>query len=135
MGALCGQSKTPGLARTLQKAYPSSLATSFCSSDCPCRATSAGFPATAEYASAVFNQTGGAISVSQCPKSLFGSDAPTAAATGFMGKLEKRFRCSGLCAREKWFYFSDVAMGQPLYACQGKISNYISGTFWSRRGS
>ncbi len=124
---MCSQTNSSGLANSLQRAYPTTLATSFCSSDCPCKASSASFPLTAEYGSAVFNQSTGASEVTKCPKSLFGSDGPSSAARGFLGNLERRFRCSGLCAREKWFYFSDVAMGQPLYACQSKISKYMSG--------
>eukprot|EP00826_Nyctotherus_ovalis_P063929 TRINITY_DN9372_c0_g1_i5.p2 TRINITY_DN9372_c0_g1~~TRINITY_DN9372_c0_g1_i5.p2 ORF type:complete len:215 (-),score=29.72 TRINITY_DN9372_c0_g1_i5:13-657(-) len=125
---LCNNHVASGLAATLQKAYTNNLPTQFCSEECPCASHSARFPPDSEYTSAVFKPTG-AQNIYQCPKDVYGGDRPKKEATGFLAELENRFECSGLCTREKWFYFSDVNRGAPLYSCQETVLKYISEKF------
>jgi hypothetical protein len=125
---LCNNRVASGLAAKLQKAYHNKLPTQFCSKVCPCASEASRFPASSEYTSAVFNSTG-AQNVYQCPKDIYNGDSPKKEATGFLGELENRFECSGLCTREKWFYFSNVNRGAPLYSCQDTILSYISEKF------
>lgn len=120
---LCNNRVASGLAAKLQKAYPSYLPTKFCSAECPCASDTTRFPSTAEYTSAAFSPIG-AQNIYQCPNKIY-TDEPNKEATGFLGELENRFECSGLCTREKWFYFSNVNRGAPLYSCQDTILSYI----------
>lgn len=125
---LCNNRVASGLAATLQKAYPSNLPTQFCSGQCPCASDASRFPSTSEYTSALFSPAG-ARNVYQCPNNIYSNNQPKKEAMGFLGELENRFECSGLCTREKWFYFSDVNRGAPLYSCQSTILSYISEKF------
>jgi len=125
---LCRNRVASGFMSTLQKAYPNDLATSFCTQDCPCKTDATKFPTTTEYASAVFSPTG-ASSILACPKSVYQGELPSKEASKFLSELEERYACSGLCTREKWFYFSDVGMGAPLYSCQRSISDYLNEKF------
>ena len=125
---LCRNKIASGFMSVLQKAYPSSLATSFCTTDCPCNSDKSKFPGSTEYSSAVFSPKG-ASNVLQCPISVYTSGQPDKDATSFLTELEERYACSGLCTREKWFYFSDVSMGVPLYSCQKSISDYVTERF------
>lgn len=111
----------------LQAAYANNLATSFCSATCPCASSRDLFP-SAEYTSAVFRDTG-ASNIMGCPTSLYRNNAPKDSTIEFLENLEKKYECSGLCTREKWFYFHDVNMGPPLYSCQESIMNYVSEKF------
>ena len=123
---LCESKVASGFMYEMQKAYPSNLATAFCSNECPCKATRDRFPTSSEYDSGVYNNKG-AENVMKCPKTLFESNPPHSEIIGFLATLEERFRCSGLCSREKWFYFSDVSKGAPIYPCQSQIRSYIQG--------
>jgi len=125
---LCNNRVASGLAATLQKAYANNLPTQFCSKECPCASEASRFPSSSEYVSAVFDPEG-AQNVYQCPKDIYNGNNPRKEATGFLGELENRFECSGLCTREKWFYFSNVNRGAPLYSCQDTILSYISEKF------
>lgn len=111
----------------LQNAYPTNLATSFCTDNCPCASTKDKFP-SAEYTSSVFKATG-ASNIMDCPKSLYAKDAPADSTIKFLRTLEKKYECSGLCTREKWFYFNDVNIGPPLYPCQESVMDYLSERF------
>ena len=125
---LCNNRVSSGLAATLQKAYTNTLPIRFCSEECPCASDKSRFPSNSEYSSAVFKPTG-AHNIYQCPIDIYNNDKPRREATGFLAELENRFECSGLCTREKWFYFSNVNRGAPLYSCQGRVLNYISEKF------
>lgn len=121
---LCYQGKSSGFLGELQKAYPANLASTFCSSSCPCMADKSNFPAIADYSSADFKPTGAKM-VTQCPKNPFQGTDVKDTLLAFVGLLEEEFQCSGLCTKEKWYYFSDVSKGQPKYKCQDRLLIYI----------
>ena len=112
---------------SLQKAYPGYLPTTFCSENCQCASDPTRFPRTVEYSSAIFNNSG-AKNLLQCPNNVY-NDEPKREVFGLLETLELRYECSGVCSREKWFYFSDVNQGAPLYSCQLGILNYINEKF------
>ena len=126
MNNLCNSGRAAGFFGELQKAYPPNLSSFFCSGSCPCKASRANFPPTAEYATADFRAVGASM-VTQCPNSPYTTSAVKKAIFGFLGMLEEEFRCSGICTFEKWYYFSDVNRGAPLYQCKTKLMDYIDG--------
>ena len=123
---MCYSGKAAGIFSEMQRAYPPNLSSFFCSGECPCRANKTSFPATAEYSSADMRPQG-AVTVMNCPKSPYTSPVRSAI-LGFLGILEEEFKCSGLCKKEKWYYFSDVNLGPPETMCQEKILEYIDCT-------
>lgn len=125
---LCNNNKASGFVAELEKVYPTNLASSFCTANCPCKAIRGRFPLTADYESAVF-QTTGATTVQQCKNSVYTAGGPSNSAIKFMRLMERRYRCSGICKKEKWFYFSNVGLGAPLMACNTEILNYVEGIF------
>lgn len=38
-----------------------------------------------------------------------------------MGKIEKAYKCAGLCEKEKIFFFSDINYGVPGTSCKDKF--------------
>lgn len=123
----CNNRVASKFAGKLQSAYGSDFATAFCSSECPCASDKKKFPSS-EYSSAVFDATG-ALNIMGCPKSLYKTNRPKDYVIDFMRNLERRYECSGLCTREKWFYFHNVDKGPPLYSCQESIVNYVAEIF------
>lgn len=107
------------------KAYPADLSSAFCSTSCPCKASKTSFPSTPEYSNANF-QIGGASTVSQCPKNPLEETKVRESILGLLGFFEEEFYCSGMCTKEKWYYFSDVARGPPLYKCYDKLMEYVN---------
>jgi len=124
---LCNNHVASKFTNRIHNAYASNLATGFCSSQCPCASNKELFPSS-EYASAIFKDTG-ASNIMDCPQSLYKDKEPSGSTIKFLSKLERKYECSGLCTREKWFYFSDVNKGPPLYSCQESIMNYMSEKF------
>ena len=124
---LCTDRISSGFTSNLKEAYATNLATAFCSANCPCASDKSKFP-TSEYGSSVFNPSG-ASNIMDCPKSLYTTVVPKDSTIKFLRDLEKRYECSGLCTREKWFYFNDVDKGPPLYSCEDSIINYLAEKF------
>jgi len=124
--ALCANTVNEGFIAELNRAYQPNMASLFCSNDCPCKATVNNFPNTADYNTAVF-QTMGATVITNCP--TFPKLGIRTAILGFLGLIEEEFDCSGLCRKEKWYYFSDVARGAPNDRCKDLILKYMDSIF------
>lgn len=123
---LCRKEESSGILGELVKAYPSSLSTTFCSASCPCKADKSIFPTTSEYSSALFNNNNGASNIYQCPNNPLKDSGVKQSMLGLLGFLESEFLCSGMCTKEKWYYFTDVSRGPPLYKCYDKLMEYIN---------
>lgn len=94
----------------------------FCSNACPCKATRTSFPPTGDYIAAVFSLTG-ASTVNKCPTNPVSSVQQTV--LSFLGFMEEELSCSGICKKEKWYYYSDVNRGAPADKCQDKLNEKI----------
>ena len=124
----CNIGKIQGLIVELDKAYPKSLGSYCCSLECPCKANEENFPLTADYLSAKFKEGTGATTVLNCPKKPFTGSVPKIAVLSFLGEIEDKFSCSGICNKEKWYYYSNVNRGPPQSRCLEDFLYYVDGT-------
>lgn len=63
---------------------------------------------------------------------VFGSDADAGLDKykrylEYLGKIEEDYNCSGICAKQGIYYFSDVNKGFPESSCKQKIKDEVAG--------
>ena len=124
--SFCAGNEANGFIQQLANAYPSSMSSYFCSHDCPCKADKDNFHDSAIYLTAEFSSNG-ATTVLNCPTNPVSSVKATI--LSLLGFLEEELDCSGLCKKEKWYYFSDVNRGPPPTKCKDKLLDNVNCIF------
>jgi len=123
----CYFEETEGFVGELALAYPKNLASFFCSADCPCQGIKTNFPSTADYGNMEIREIG-ATTIMNCENKVFVRE-PKTVIMSLLGELEQEYECSGICTKEKWYYYSDVNRGVPKTRCLNPILNFIDGIF------
>ncbi len=104
--------KPEGIAKTLKKIYPEEYQTKFCKKGgCMCQINDPTLWADVD--NLWSSQTSGSVKITDCEhwEDLFfsGDDEDFASYTmEFMGMIEQKFSCSGVCKVDKFYYFSDL---------------------------
>ncbi len=109
----------------LEAVYRPGMSSFFCSESCPCKADRDSFPSTADYLGTQMNSSSGASTIRNCPPSAYTASSARDSVLALVGMMEEQFECSGICTRERWFYFSDVNRGPPKSRCAPKLLDYI----------
>eukprot|EP00826_Nyctotherus_ovalis_P011477 TRINITY_DN12989_c0_g1_i23.p1 TRINITY_DN12989_c0_g1~~TRINITY_DN12989_c0_g1_i23.p1 ORF type:complete len:239 (-),score=62.01 TRINITY_DN12989_c0_g1_i23:292-1008(-) len=119
---VCNGQKDTGLMADLNRVYRDDLSSIFCTIRCPCNLDKTRVPATIDYTYAEVS-IDGAKTISEC------EDDPTAKHSrtirSFIGWMEEKLECSGVCTLDVWYYFSDVNRGKPPYRCGDKLLDYV----------
>lgn len=106
----------------LDNVYSESFDSVFCTDQCKCKADRSKFIENA-YTDAKFDMTNGVSVISNCPSNP--TKSKKKALLSFLGWLEEEKRCSGICEKQKWYYFSDVNRGVPPKACRKPLTDYL----------
>eukprot|EP00826_Nyctotherus_ovalis_P019094 TRINITY_DN15830_c0_g1_i12.p1 TRINITY_DN15830_c0_g1~~TRINITY_DN15830_c0_g1_i12.p1 ORF type:complete len:275 (+),score=76.83 TRINITY_DN15830_c0_g1_i12:64-888(+) len=106
----------------LARAYPENIETYFCSNACVCKADKGNFPTAGGYDDMRVDDVG-ASTVVNCPDNPVKNVKTTI--LSFIGWMEDKWSCSGLCRVHKYYYYSDVNKGQPVKACKGDMLDYV----------
>lgn len=107
----------------LARAYPDNIETMFCSNNCKCKADRGNFPTAGGYQDMVIDEENGASTVVNCPRNPVSEVKTTI--LSFIGWMEEKWDCSGLCTVHKYYYYSDVNNGKPWRACKDDMLDYV----------
>ena len=121
--AYCSGERASNFIGRLSRAYPENLDTFFCSNACPCRADKGNFPTAGDYDHMKVHEDGASMVV-DCPRNPVRDVKKVI--LSFIGWMEERWQCSGLCTVQKYYYYSDVNNGQPIRACKENMLDYIN---------
>eukprot|EP00826_Nyctotherus_ovalis_P057305 TRINITY_DN7829_c0_g1_i16.p1 TRINITY_DN7829_c0_g1~~TRINITY_DN7829_c0_g1_i16.p1 ORF type:complete len:243 (-),score=51.14 TRINITY_DN7829_c0_g1_i16:279-1007(-) len=131
MDMICNGQAKSGFLNDMNEVYKNggkSLSSIFCSSSCTCKGDPAKF---SDYTGLNMETNSGSSTVSSCsPNPVAGRKK---AVLSFLGWLEEKKDCSGICNKEKFYYFSDVNRGVPPKACRQPVLDYINSIFASNR--
>lgn len=125
--AICRGEDKSDFIRDLDKIYDNNLNTVFCTAQCRCKADPAKFTGP-EYTGALFDQNNGASLIADCGNNPIKDEKKTL--LSFLGWLEEEMDCSGICTKQRFYYFSDVNRGPPPKECKMSILDYLDSKFF-----
>lgn len=118
--AICAGNNKNTFINDLNNVYRNNVG-AFCTAACPCKADADKFTG-AEYAG-MQRAANGATVIANCPNNpVSGVKSGT---LSFLGWLEEKKDCSGICDRRIYYYFSDVNRGVPGKACKEPLLDYL----------
>jgi hypothetical protein len=119
---ICSGENKGNFIGNLDKIYENNLNAVFCTNLCRCKGDIANFPGV-DYIGADISAEGTASMVTECSKNPVKDERK--ALLSFLGWLEEEKDCSGICTKQKYYYFSDVARGPPPKPCKDPLLDYI----------
>ena len=102
----------------------------FCNNNCPCKADRKNFPNAIIYTFAAFKSNGTSVITNCANGNPVGNKKSSL--LSFIGWMEEKLGCSGICSIQPWYYFSDVNRGKPDYKCEDKLLDYVDGNSYKK---
>eukprot|EP00826_Nyctotherus_ovalis_P003412 TRINITY_DN10696_c0_g1_i2.p1 TRINITY_DN10696_c0_g1~~TRINITY_DN10696_c0_g1_i2.p1 ORF type:complete len:279 (-),score=50.28 TRINITY_DN10696_c0_g1_i2:185-1021(-) len=120
VNAICANNNKNTFINDLNNVYRNNVA-AFCTAACPCKADANKFTGAA-YATMVRNANGATV-IANCPNNPVSGVKNSL--LSFLGWLEEKKDCSGICTQQPYYYFSDVNRGVPGKACKDPLLDYL----------
>jgi hypothetical protein len=122
----CNGTLTEGWIYDINQIYTYSLDNIMCTAECPCIASLDLYKGD-KYSNMVTSNDGHHNIIS-CPNynTILGKNIPSKKNVKLVQYLEKKYKCSGVCNKELYEYFSDVSNGPPIDNCQFGLADTAS---------